>query len=153
MQAIQSVRLAIVEPDQLLLAVTFDGALETYIEVLWRKVHTLLDVIFCNTEGYVSGHDHGYAEWARWVRSVQVPTDFLYTASALTVDDLHYARSVDRLDPADPRRRAAAVRARAPARGTRRGGARRRRRGAAAPRRTAARRCARACRRWRWCTA
>ena len=52
---IHSVRVAVLEPeDKVLLAVTFDGSWESYIRVLWDKVGTLLDLIFCGTEDYVT---------------------------------------------------------------------------------------------------
>lgn len=89
---IHSVRVAIVEPDRLLLSVTFDGGHESYLRVLWQKVGILLDVIFCNTEGYVTAWDHTFEEWANWVRQVQIETDFFYGMPGLTVDDVQYLR-------------------------------------------------------------
>jgi Dyp-type peroxidase family len=89
---IHSVRVAVVEPNQLLLSVTFDGSMDTYMRVLWQKVGTLLDVIFCNTKDYVSAWGHSYEEWANWVRSVQIETDFFFGTPGLTVDDVHYLR-------------------------------------------------------------
>lgn len=104
---IQSVRVAVVEPadggrDQVLLAVTFDGTWESYIRVLWQKVGTLLDVIFCNTEGYVSAYDHSFDEWAAWVRSVQIETSFFYGMPGLSVDDVQYLRGEERRHRAEP---------------------------------------------------
>ncbi|HEY8706565.1 MAG TPA: hypothetical protein VIM34_01055, partial [Burkholderiaceae bacterium] len=90
---IHSFRVAILEPEnKVLLAVTFDGTWESYIRVLWQKVGTLLDVIFCNTEGYVVSHDHGFDAWAAWVRKVQIETEFFFNTHALTVEDVHYLR-------------------------------------------------------------
>lgn len=94
---IHSVRVAIVEPDQLLLSVTFDGNLETYLRVLWQKVGTLLDIIFCNTEDYVSAWDNRYDDWAAWVRRVQIETDFFFGTPGLTVDDVQYLRNEELL--------------------------------------------------------
>ena len=52
---IHSVGIAVLEPeDKVLLTVTFDGAWESYVRVIWQKVSRLLDLIFCNTEDYVS---------------------------------------------------------------------------------------------------
>jgi Dyp-type peroxidase family len=99
---IHSVRVAVVEPDQVLLAVTFDGSWESYLRVLWQKVGTLLDVIFCNTEGYVSAYDSSFEAWAGWVRSVQIETDFFYGVPRLTVDDVHYLRGEEQLHRAGP---------------------------------------------------
>ena len=94
---IHSVRVAIVEPNQLLLSVTFDGNMETYMRVLWQKVGTLLDIIFCNTDDYVSAWDNRYEDWAAWVRRVQIETDFFFGTPGLTVDDVHYLRSEEHL--------------------------------------------------------
>ncbi len=94
---IHSVRVAIVEPNQLLLSVTFDGNIETYMRVLWQKVGTLLDVIFCNTEDYVSAWGNRYEDWAAWVRRVQIETDFFFSTPGLTVDDVHYLRDEELL--------------------------------------------------------
>jgi Dyp-type peroxidase family len=91
--AIQSFRVAVLEPqDQVMLAVTFDGTWESYIRVLWQKVGTLLDIIFCNTEGYVVSHTAGFEAWADWVRRVQVETSFYFNTHGLTVHDVAYLR-------------------------------------------------------------
>ena len=101
-RAIHSFRLAIVpasltQPRALLvLAVAFDGGWEPYMRRIWRDLGPLLDVIFCNCEGYLGAHDHSFAEYAGWVRSAQVETEFFYNASALTVNDLHYVRETER---------------------------------------------------------
>ncbi|HEX5683241.1 MAG TPA: Dyp-type peroxidase [Ideonella sp.] len=111
---IHSVRVAIVEPeDKILLAVTFDGTWEAYLRVLWQKVGTLLDVIFCNTEDYPSACDHSFDAWASWVRRVQVETDFFYGMPRLTVDDVQYLRQEEQLhrDRPGPQADLAAVRA------------------------------------------
>lgn len=41
--------------DKILLSVNFDGAYEAYVRVIWQKASRLLDLIFCNTEGYPTG--------------------------------------------------------------------------------------------------
>ena len=89
---IHAVRITVVEPDKLMLSVIFDGGRESYMRTLWQKVGTLLDVIFCNTVGYVTAWDHRFDEWADWVRSMQIETDYLYATPALSVDDLRYLR-------------------------------------------------------------
>jgi Dyp-type peroxidase family len=101
---IHSVRVAVVEPNQLLLSVTFDGSMDTYMRVLWQKVGTLLDVIFCNTKDYVSAWGHSYEEWANWVRSVQIETDFFFGTPGLTVDDVHYLRGEELTHRSQPGR-------------------------------------------------
>lgn len=98
-RSIHSFRLAIVGEDpfkQLLLAVAFDGGWEPYMRRIWRDLGPLLDVIFCNCEGYLTSHDHGFAEYMGWVRKAQVGTEFFYNASPLTVNDLHYLRETAR---------------------------------------------------------
>jgi Dyp-type peroxidase family len=97
--SIHSFRLAILDDAQprLLLAATFDSAWEPYIRVIWRDLGPLLDVIFCNCEGYVTAFDHSYTEYAAWVRSAQLGTEFFYNATPLTVDDLQYLRQSERL--------------------------------------------------------
>ncbi len=97
-RAIHSFRLAIVGEDQrqLLLAVAFDGGWEPYMRRIWRDLGPLLDVIFCNCEGYLISREHVFAEYAGWVRRAQVATEFFYNASPLTVSDLHYLREAER---------------------------------------------------------
>lgn len=103
---IHSFRVAIVEPeDKLLLAVTFDGARESYMRVLWQKIGTLLDLLFCSTEGYVCAYGHTLAEWAAWIDRVQVSTDFFYGRPGVTSEDVVFLRDEERerqLNP-DPR--------------------------------------------------
>lgn len=90
---ILSVRVAVLEPeDKVLLAVSFDGPWEAYIRVLWDKVGTLLDLIFCGTEGYVVAWDHGFDAWLGWARRVQVESDFYYGPPATAVDLLYLRR-------------------------------------------------------------
>lgn len=95
---IHSVRIAVLdEQDAVLLAVTFDGAWESYVRVIWQKVARLLDLIFCNTEGYVNGWDASFEDWGRWLRWRQAETSFLYALPALSVDDTVYLRMHERL--------------------------------------------------------
>jgi Dyp-type peroxidase family len=112
-RTIHSLRLAIIEPepdappvppakDRLLLAVTFDRPWEPYIRIIWRDVGTLLDVIFCNCEGYVSAWNHGFAEYAQWVRRAQIDAQYFFNAAPLTVDDLQYLSRIERLHRAVP---------------------------------------------------
>ncbi len=96
--AIHSVRVAVLEPeDKVLLAVTFDGSWESYIRVLWDKVGTLLDLIFCGTENYVTAFDHTFDEWLVWARRVQIETGFFYGPPDSTARDVLYERRVERM--------------------------------------------------------
>lgn len=100
---IHSVRIAVIEPgDQVLLAVTFDGAWESYVRVIWQKVSRLLDLIFCNTEEYVTGWDHSFDEWGRWLRRRQVETSFLYSTPGFSADDQRYLRMQEHLQRRSP---------------------------------------------------
>lgn len=97
-QSIQSFRLAIVGElrKQLVLSVAFDGGWEQYMRRIWRDLGPLLDVIFCNCEGYLTSFDHSFAQYTGWVRSAQVDTEFFYGASGLTVADMQYLRESER---------------------------------------------------------
>lgn len=95
---IHSVRVAVMEPeDKVLLSVTFDGPWEAYIRVLWDKVGALLDLIFCNTDGYVTAWEHSFEEWAAWVREVQRETGFFYGPPHASAIDTLYDRRVQRM--------------------------------------------------------
>ena len=92
---IHSVRVAVLEAeDKVLLAVTFDGPWEAYIRVLWQRVGSLLDLIFCSTDGYVVAATHSFDQWLGWARRVQVETDFFYGPGASSAHDLLYLRRV-----------------------------------------------------------
>lgn len=99
---IHSFRVCVLEPqDQVLLAVTFDATWEAYIRVLWQKVGTLLDIIFCNTQDYVLSTD-SFEAWTGWVQRVQVETSFYFNTHGLTVDDAAYLREEERIHRAPP---------------------------------------------------
>lgn len=99
---IQSVRVAVLEPeDKLLLTVSFDGNWDAYIRTLWVKVGGLLDVIFCNTEGYVEARLHPFEAWAEWVRTAQVKTHFFYGSADGSAHDLLYLRRQERAQQRD----------------------------------------------------
>ncbi|MCR5868231.1 hypothetical protein [Aquincola sp. J276] len=113
--AIQSVRVAVLEPqDQVMLAVSFDTSREAYIRVLWDKVGTLLDLIFCGTIDYVTAFDHTFQEWEEWTRRVQVETGFFYGPSESTARDLIYLRRAERMNTREGGRPLNLLRARVP---------------------------------------
>ena len=102
-RTIHSLRLAILEPEhKLLLAVTFDRPWEPYIRIIWSDVGALLDVIFCNCDGYVTARDHSFAEYAHWVRSAQIEAGFFFNATPASVDDVQYLRETERLQRERP---------------------------------------------------
>ena len=95
---IHSVGIAVLEPeDKVLLTVTFDGAWESYVRIIWQKVSRLLDLIFCNTEGYVLGYENSYEKWGAWLKQAQTEASFLYATPGLTVDDTRYLRMEERV--------------------------------------------------------
>ena len=95
---IHSVRVAVLEPEnKVLLAATFDGAWESYIRVLWQKVGSLLDVIFCNTEDYDCACENTFDVWVAWARRVQIETHFFYSIPEVSVADVRYLRSAEAL--------------------------------------------------------
>jgi Dyp-type peroxidase family len=92
---IQSVRVAVLDAqDAVLLAVSFDGPWEAYIRTLYEKVGTLLDLVFCGTQDYVTAHGHRFDEWLAWAQRVQVETPFFYGPPAFTAHDVQYHRRV-----------------------------------------------------------
>ncbi len=96
--AIQSVRVVVFEPeDQVMLSVSFDGSWQAYLRVLWEKVGTLLDLIFCGTVDYVTACDHSYEEWCAWARRVQVETGFFYGPTEGNARDVLFHRRVERM--------------------------------------------------------
>ncbi len=95
---IHSIRIAVLEPeDKVMLAVTFDGAWESYIRVIWQKVSRSLDLIFCNTEGYDLGWTSSFETWCNWLRTHQAESPFFYSPPGLTFLDTQYLRSFERL--------------------------------------------------------
>jgi deferrochelatase/peroxidase EfeB len=99
---IHTLRVAVLEPDEantagsILLSVNFDGAYEAYVRAIWQKSARLLDLIFCNTVDHVSGWDHSYEAWSRWLQSRQVDTPFYYSTPSLTKGDATALRMQDR---------------------------------------------------------
>jgi Dyp-type peroxidase family len=95
---IHSVGIAVLEPeDKVPLTVTFDGAWESYVRVIWQKVSRLLDLIFCNTDGYVLGYENSYEKWGAWLKQAQSEAYFLYATPGLTVDDTRYLQMEERV--------------------------------------------------------
>lgn len=107
---IHSVGIAVLEPeDKVLLTVTFDGSWEAYVRVIWQKVARLLDLIFCNTDGYVLGYENTYEDWGAWLKSAQSEAAFLYATPNVTVDDIRYLRMEERVHRREPGARAELV--------------------------------------------
>lgn len=100
---IRSLRVAVVEgrsdiDDRILLSVHFDGSYEAYVRTIWQRAARLLDLIFCNAEGYVTGWDSPFDDWNAWIRSVQVDTPFFYATPGLTYPDQTYQQMFERRD-------------------------------------------------------
>lgn len=99
-QSLLDFRLAIVDigsRPQLFLSATFDRPFEPYMRLIWNPLGSLLDVIFCNCEDYVTATEHGFPEYLAWVRSAQVDTDFFYAATGHSVNDVQYLTQIERL--------------------------------------------------------
>lgn len=94
-QAIQTFRVALLDGDRLLLAVTFDRPWEPYMRFIWHDLGPLLDLLFCNCAGYPLAATTPFADYARWIRAQQIDTDFFYAASAATVSDAQYLRQLE----------------------------------------------------------
>lgn len=97
---ILSFRLALFDAEtepRVLLAVTFSSPWEPYLRKVWEPLGPLLDLILCNCEGYVTAWNHDFPVYAEWVRSVQLKTEFFYSAGPTTADDLIYLRQVEAL--------------------------------------------------------
>ena len=104
-RAIHFFRFAIVAPDagtggphKLFLNVTFDGGWEQYMRIIWGPLGTLLDLIFCNCEGYKLAYTTSFAEYMKWVRDNEKPSSFFYADSAATVADAQYLAQLDALE-------------------------------------------------------
>lgn len=100
---IRSLRVAVIEgrseiEDRILLSVHFDGSYEAYARTIWQRAARLLDLIFCNAEGYVTGWDSPFDDWNAWIRSVQVGTPFFYATPGLTYADQTYLQMLERRD-------------------------------------------------------
>ncbi len=97
-RTITDLRMVILEPEQkLLLSVTFDRPWEPYLRIIWREVGTLLDVIFCNCDGYPISYDSTFAEYGEWIRNARTNTKFFFKPTAMTYDDGQYLREVEKL--------------------------------------------------------
>lgn len=98
-RAIYSFHIAVLEPDELLLAVAFDRPWEPYIRLVWRHLGAFLDPILCNCEGYVGKHstDMGFEPFAQWIRKHQINTDTFYHFGNHTVDDILYLDQIEKI--------------------------------------------------------
>ena len=103
-QGIHFFRFAIVEPDagsdephRLFLNVTFDGGWEPYMRIIWGPLGTLLDLIFCNCDGYPLAWETSYRDYIDWVRANEKPSPLFYADSAASVADAAYRARLDAL--------------------------------------------------------
>ncbi|WP_169544417.1 Dyp-type peroxidase [Sneathiella aquimaris] len=98
LQTIHTVRWTVIEENRkMLLAVTFDRSLETYVRRIVDIAGPVLDAILCHCSGY---KDHtcwqGHEGFSRYVAKNQIDVDF-YGASSphLTVDDIVYLTKLE----------------------------------------------------------
>ncbi len=106
---IHSFRYAIVPPfpetvtaadpgiSRLSLNVSFDGAWEPYMRVIYRDIGTLLDALFCHCVGYPGATRATFDDYCRWVRSYEIDGGIFYTDSSLSMGDGRYLSEVERL--------------------------------------------------------
>ena len=107
-QSLLDFRLAILEdeePRHLLLSATFDRPFEPYMRLIWNPLGPLLDVIFCNCEGYVTATEHSFADYLAWVRKSQIDSNFFYSSTGLSIDDIQYLTQVERREREHTRER------------------------------------------------
>ena len=78
------------------LNVTFDGGWEPYMRVIYREIGTLLDLLFCHSEGYPGSRSSSFEAYCDWVRSNEVDGGIFYTDSAATLSDQHYLAEVEK---------------------------------------------------------
>jgi deferrochelatase/peroxidase EfeB len=76
---------------------TFDGVWEPYMRLIWKPLGPLLDLLFCNCEGYVFSQDNSYEDYIAWVRSAQIDSAVFFTTTGVTVSDQLYLRRLEKL--------------------------------------------------------
>jgi len=110
-KALQSYRIAVpdTEPRSLLLAATFDRAWEPYMRLIWDPLGPLLDLLFCNCEGYPLATENSFETYARWVREHQVDSDFFFAMNGLSVSDSQYLSQIEQLHRERPHSEASAT--------------------------------------------
>ncbi|GAO38097.1 hypothetical protein SCH01S_03_00720 [Sphingomonas changbaiensis NBRC 104936] len=110
-KALQSYRIAVphAEPRSLLLAATFDRAWEPYMRLIWKPLGPLLDLLFCNCEGYPLATEKSFETYTRWVRDHQVDTDFFFSMNGLSVSDSQYLSQIEQLHRERPHTEASAT--------------------------------------------
>jgi Dyp-type peroxidase family len=99
-QSLLDFRLAIIDgfpQKKLLLSVAFDRGFEPYMRLVWDPLGPLLDLFFCNCDGYVVAAENSFPDYMKWVRSVQIDSDFFYAASNRTIVDGEYLAHIERL--------------------------------------------------------
>jgi hypothetical protein len=93
---VHSYRVALLpDPARFLLAVTFDHSWEPYMRALWLDAGPLLDLLLTNCEGYPLARTASLTTWSAWVRAHEVPAEFFYSATPLTVSDLAYLSALE----------------------------------------------------------
>lgn len=97
-RTINSLRIWVDDSERfVVLSVGFDRPWEAYLRTVWRDVGTLLDLIFCNCEGYPLSAESTFDEYGRWIADVRTDTRFFYNNGNLSVDDLQVLQQAERL--------------------------------------------------------
>ena len=71
------------------------------MRLIWKPLGPFLDLLFCNCEDYVTAGDHGFDEYAQWVRDNQIDSAIFYSTTGLTVRDHLYLGRLEQVQRAD----------------------------------------------------
>jgi Dyp-type peroxidase family len=97
-RTINSLRIWVDDAERfVVLSVGFDRPWEAYLRTVWRDVGTLLDLIFCNCEGYPISAECTFDAYGKWISDVRTDTRFFYNNSNLSVDDLQVLQQAERI--------------------------------------------------------
>lgn len=97
-RTINSLRIWVDDAERfVVLSVGFDRPWEAYLRTVWRDVGTLLDLIFCNCEGYPISAECTFDTYGKWITDVRTDTRFFYNNSNLSVDDLQVLQQAERI--------------------------------------------------------
>lgn len=100
---VHSFRLAVLEPPgSILFESTFEGDLATHVNVVRRHLGPLLDLVFCNSDGYPGAVDGSDDAFAGWVAKAQAGGSFPGPSAMREVAELIYLRKIERANTSMP---------------------------------------------------
>lgn len=79
------------------LVATFAGPWEPYMRQIHDPLGTFLDLVLCNCEGYVTATEHGFEEYAKWVRDHQLDSAIFYSTSGMSTGDKIYLEELEKI--------------------------------------------------------